>query len=262
MKAGTTYHYVIVATNQSGTSESTEETFTTFPYTPVLEDKCANAHVRQQTGAALLADCRAYELVSAANAGGYDVESYLNCRTGTLRRLPDAPEPDPRPLRGPRRRDPRQWTPDQPRPRSLHRHPRADGWSTSYAASRPTCPTRPNRSPRRSPERTPRWTPSPSAAPGSARPASQTARPAFRWRCPTAPWFRAWLGSAEPGHQRDRRHARQEPALGRRQAPDLRLDLGIREPAQAARRSTTATSHASVDPRGLEAARAAAASPA
>jgi hypothetical protein len=33
--------------------------------------------VRQQTGAALLLDCRAYELVSAAQTGGYDVESDL-----------------------------------------------------------------------------------------------------------------------------------------------------------------------------------------
>ncbi len=93
LQAGTTYHYVIVATNQSGTSESTEETFTTFPYTPVLEDKCANAHVRQQTGAALLADCRAYELVSAANAGGYDVESYLNAEQEPFGGYPDAQDP-------------------------------------------------------------------------------------------------------------------------------------------------------------------------
>jgi hypothetical protein len=68
---------VIVASNQSGSTASSEETFTTFPFVPVLEDSCANAHVRQQVGAALLSDCRAYELVSASNANGYDVESYL-----------------------------------------------------------------------------------------------------------------------------------------------------------------------------------------
>ncbi|MBS1885804.1 MAG: hypothetical protein JSU06_01305 [Actinobacteria bacterium] len=77
LSAGTTYHYVFVFTNQSGTTESGQQSFTTFPYSPALEDHCPNAHVRQQTGAALLSDCRAYELVSAGNTGGYDVESYL-----------------------------------------------------------------------------------------------------------------------------------------------------------------------------------------
>ncbi len=76
LSAGTTYHYIVFATNQSGTTESLQQSFTTFPYNPVLEDKCANSHVRQQTGAAPLGDCRAYELVSAAVAR-YDVESYL-----------------------------------------------------------------------------------------------------------------------------------------------------------------------------------------
>jgi DNA-binding beta-propeller fold protein YncE len=66
---GTLYHYRVVATNDVGTSSpGAEHTFS---------DSCPNAHVRQQTGAALLLDCRAYELVSAANAGGYDVESNL-----------------------------------------------------------------------------------------------------------------------------------------------------------------------------------------
>ncbi len=73
---GTTYHYRIVATNIVGT-ESAESTFTTFPFTEELKDACPNALARQQTGAALLLDCRAYELVSAANSGGYDVESDL-----------------------------------------------------------------------------------------------------------------------------------------------------------------------------------------
>jgi sugar lactone lactonase YvrE len=75
LKSGTTYHYIVVATNQSGTVDSSQETFTTFPVF-VNEEECENSHDRQQTGAAQLADCRAYELVSAAVAR-YDVESYL-----------------------------------------------------------------------------------------------------------------------------------------------------------------------------------------
>jgi hypothetical protein len=77
LSPATTYHYVVVATNQSGITKSADHVFTTFPVTSVFDETCENAHVRQQTGAALLPDCRAYELVSAANAGGYDVESYL-----------------------------------------------------------------------------------------------------------------------------------------------------------------------------------------
>ena len=61
----TTYHYRVVATNQSGTLFGPDHTFTTFPFTEILKDPCPNAHVRQQVGAALLPDCRAYELVSA-----------------------------------------------------------------------------------------------------------------------------------------------------------------------------------------------------
>ena len=55
-----------------------------------LGDSCANAHVRQQTGAALLLDCRAYELVSAADTGGYDVESSLVPGQKPLAGLPEA----------------------------------------------------------------------------------------------------------------------------------------------------------------------------
>ncbi len=76
LTAGTVYHFRVVAENSLGTTEGPDRTFTTFPFTPI-EDHCPNAHVRQQTGAALLFDCRAYELVSAANTGGYSVESDL-----------------------------------------------------------------------------------------------------------------------------------------------------------------------------------------
>jgi hypothetical protein len=77
LQAATAYHYLFVATNQSGTVESPERIFTTFPFNPAFVDNCPNAHVRQQVGAALLPDCRAYELASASNQNGYDVESYL-----------------------------------------------------------------------------------------------------------------------------------------------------------------------------------------
>ena len=72
----TLYHLRVVGTNAMG-SGTTTSTFRTFAFTPSFVDPCPNAHVRQQTGAAFLLDCRAYELVSASNAGGYDVESYL-----------------------------------------------------------------------------------------------------------------------------------------------------------------------------------------
>jgi hypothetical protein len=76
LKPGTLYHYRAVGENFAG-SGATEATFTTFPFEPGFVDPCPNTHVRQQTGTALLLDCRGYELASAANTGGYDVESNL-----------------------------------------------------------------------------------------------------------------------------------------------------------------------------------------
>jgi hypothetical protein len=76
LQPGTTYDYRVVATNLGGTAERSG-TFTTFPQTPVLIDSCPNALSRQQTGAALLPDCRSYELASASDTGGYNVESDL-----------------------------------------------------------------------------------------------------------------------------------------------------------------------------------------
>jgi DNA-binding beta-propeller fold protein YncE len=76
----TTYHYRVLATNADNPGAPVQgavHTFTTLPFTPALNDSCPNAHLRQQTGAGGLLDCRAYELVSAANTGGYDVESNL-----------------------------------------------------------------------------------------------------------------------------------------------------------------------------------------
>ena len=74
LEPNTLYHVRLVAENQAGSVEPELE-FRTYPSPG--QDSCPNKAVRQQTSASLLLDCRAYELVSAANAGGYDVESDL-----------------------------------------------------------------------------------------------------------------------------------------------------------------------------------------
>jgi Tol biopolymer transport system component len=74
LQPNTLYHVRLVAANQAG-EVGPELEFRTYPAPP--EDNCPNKGVRQQTSASLLSDCRAYELVSAANTGGYDVESDL-----------------------------------------------------------------------------------------------------------------------------------------------------------------------------------------
>ena len=76
LRSGTLYHYRLVGTNSVGVGlPDADRTFRTYPVG--FDDQCPNAHVRQQTGAAFLLDCRAYELASAYDAGGYDVESDL-----------------------------------------------------------------------------------------------------------------------------------------------------------------------------------------
>lgn len=71
LEPGTTYHFRFVATNELGTTEGADQTFTTFS----LEggsDSCPNAAVR--TGlAAFLPDCRGYEKVSPDDKADTDV---------------------------------------------------------------------------------------------------------------------------------------------------------------------------------------------
>jgi hypothetical protein len=86
---GTEYHYRIVAQNETGTTVGNDRVFKTYLPTSG-DDPCPNAQVRQQTGSGLLLDCRAYELVSAANTGGYDVESDLIPGQAPLSARPDA----------------------------------------------------------------------------------------------------------------------------------------------------------------------------
>ena len=92
LSPGTRYHFRAIAINTAGTTTS-EGDFTTFAFTARLEDPCPNAHVRQQTGSSLLLDCRAYELVSASNSGGYDVESSLIAGQTPFGGYPDAEVP-------------------------------------------------------------------------------------------------------------------------------------------------------------------------
>jgi hypothetical protein len=62
---GVTYHFRLIAENAAGVSVTEDQTFDFNP-----PRGCPNHTLRQQTGAAYLPDCRAYELVSAAQAGG------------------------------------------------------------------------------------------------------------------------------------------------------------------------------------------------
>jgi hypothetical protein len=56
------YHFRVVAENDSGVTTSGDQIFSFYPL------DCPNSHIRAQTGASFLPDCRAYELVSPANA--------------------------------------------------------------------------------------------------------------------------------------------------------------------------------------------------
>lgn len=90
LEDGTVYHYRIVGENQSGPFEGADHVFKTFDIEGLSKDFCANAHVRQQTGSALLTECRAYELVSAGDTSGYDVESDLTPGQVPFDGYPDA----------------------------------------------------------------------------------------------------------------------------------------------------------------------------
>jgi hypothetical protein len=74
--ADSAYHYRVVVKNEYGKAFGDEGVLRTYAVDSTI-DTCPNALIRKETGTVLLPDCRAYELVSAANAGGYDVTSDL-----------------------------------------------------------------------------------------------------------------------------------------------------------------------------------------
>jgi len=98
-----TYHFRLVAENDWGTTTSEDQTFNFNP------PSCPNAAVRQQTGAAYLPDCRAYELASPARTGGASLSffgptsPYAANRlafTGAVNAIPGAGDPPNVDLRG------------------------------------------------------------------------------------------------------------------------------------------------------------------
>jgi hypothetical protein len=77
LNPGTTYYARIVVTNALGSVKGLDYVFRTYDTDVGGIDPCPNAYLRQQTRSTGLLDCRAFELVSARDAGGYDVESDL-----------------------------------------------------------------------------------------------------------------------------------------------------------------------------------------
>lgn len=86
---GTRYQMRSVVSNQAATIVSAPIEFETHVADSGI-DNCANSLARHQTGSSLLLDCRGYELVSAANTGGFDVESSLVEGQSPLLGYPDA----------------------------------------------------------------------------------------------------------------------------------------------------------------------------
>jgi hypothetical protein len=89
----TTYHLRLVAENSAGTTDGADRVFRTYAVPgATAEAGCPNGLARKQTGALRLPSCRAYELVSAADTGGYEVESYLAPGQNPFPGFPFAPE--------------------------------------------------------------------------------------------------------------------------------------------------------------------------
>jgi hypothetical protein len=71
--ADSTYHFRVVATNASGTTEGPDYVLRTPALPPGGADDCPNAAVRALQHASLLPECRAYEMVSPVEKAGGDI---------------------------------------------------------------------------------------------------------------------------------------------------------------------------------------------
>jgi hypothetical protein len=70
---GTTYHYRVVATNTTGTTDGEDATFTTYP-AQQQAGGCANEARREEQNSTYLPDCRAYEMVSPLDKNGTNID--------------------------------------------------------------------------------------------------------------------------------------------------------------------------------------------
>jgi hypothetical protein len=95
----TTYHFRLTAENRWGTTTTEQQTFDFN-----VPGGCPNQIMRQRTGSAYVPDCRAYELVSAANANGtalfavgptspYSTSPSKFAYAGFLNAIPNSGEP-------------------------------------------------------------------------------------------------------------------------------------------------------------------------
>jgi hypothetical protein len=85
---GESVHFRVVVKNEQGMTTGADQEFVT--YVQEGEPSCPNSLVRQQTGSALLLDCRAYEIASTSYSGGHDVVSSTVAGQEPLVAYPDA----------------------------------------------------------------------------------------------------------------------------------------------------------------------------
>lgn len=77
LASGTTYRWRVVASNESGVTEGQAHVFATHVLPDSGSDSCANSAFRTND-AALLPDCRAYEMVSPVDKNGGDIVKGLS----------------------------------------------------------------------------------------------------------------------------------------------------------------------------------------
>jgi hypothetical protein len=73
LRAGTSYHYRVVATNAEGVADGPDHVLKTFATEVAEGETCPNALLRGAQSSSYLPDCRAYEMVSPASKNGANI---------------------------------------------------------------------------------------------------------------------------------------------------------------------------------------------